>query len=95
MLHPNLHNNKNTSPESRLNEKEFNDITLKFGSFVSMTHNKCLNHVNTLAIIMKISLYKNIYMNLIGSDNIFELVQTYIDSTPNLYKKVAKKILFK
>lgn len=95
MLHPNSHNTKNYSPESRLNEKEFNDISLKFGSFLSMTQNKCLNHVNTLAIIMKSSLYKNIYMTLIGTDNIYELIQTYIDCTPNLYKKVAKKILFK
>lgn len=95
MLHPNLHNLKNSSPDSRINDREFNDITLKFGSFVSMTQNKCLNHVNTLAIIMKISLYKKIYMALIGSDNIYELIQNYIDGTPNLYKKVAKKILFK
>ena len=95
MLHPNLHNTKNTSPDSGINNKEFNDITLKFGAFVSMTQNKCLNHVNTLAILMKVSSFKKIYMTLIGSDNIYELIQNYIDNTPNLYKKVAKKILFK
>jgi hypothetical protein len=95
MLNPNLHNSQNSSPDSRINNKEFNDIALKFGSFLSMSQNKCLNHVNTLSIIMKSSLIKSLFMKLIGSDNIYELIQLYIDNTPNLYKKVAKKILFR
>jgi hypothetical protein len=95
MLHPNIQNIKNLNPSARLNEADLNSISLKFGSFISMSQNKCLNHITTLSIIMKNSSYKKIFMLLAGSDNIYELIQSYIDNTPNLYKKVAKKILFK
>lgn len=95
MLHPSKQHLKNLDPAAHINDDEFNDISLKFGSFISMAHNKCLNHVATLAIIMKNDDYKQVYKQLVGSDNIYELIQTFIDNTPNLYKKVAKKVLFK
>lgn len=95
MLHPNAQIIKNLNPSSRLNENDLNTISLKFGSFISMSQNKCLNHIATIAIIMKNSSYKKIFILLAGSDNMYELIQSYIDNTPNLYKKVAKKILFK
>ena len=86
---------KALDPSASLQEREFNEITLKFGSFISMAQNKCLNHVTTLSIIMKNAEYKTTFMLLAGSDNIYELIQMFIDNTPNLYKKVAKKTLFK
>ena len=95
MLHPNAQKIKKLNPSAQLSEVEFNDISLKFGSFISMSQNKCLNHVATLAIIIKNIFYKKVYIELLGTDNIYEIVQTYIDNTPNLYKKVAKKNLFK
>ena len=95
MLHPTTQNLKSLDPSARLNDNEFNSVSLKFGAFISMSQNKCLNHIATLAIIMKHSSYKKIFILLAGSDNMYELIQSYIDNTPNLYKKVAKKILFK
>ena len=81
-------------PSRNIEEQEFNDITLKFGSFLSMTENKCLNHISTLAIIIKNKETQEIYIQLLGSDNIYECVQLFIQNTPNLYRKIAKKSLF-
>lgn len=95
MLRPNEINIKLLDPSAHMQEVEFNEIALKFGSFIAMTQNKCLNHVATIAIIMKNAEYKAAFMLLVGSDNIYELIQMFIDNTPNLYKKIAKKTLFK
>ena len=81
-------------PSHDLEELEFNDITLKFGSFLSMTENKCLNHISTIAIIIKNKEMQQIYLQLLGTDNLFECIQMFIQNTPNLYKKIAKKSLF-
>lgn len=86
---------KNQDPAARMQELEFQEISLRFGSFIAMTQNKCLNHISIIAIIIKNEPYKRAFMSLIGSDNIYELIQSFIDSVPNLYKKVAKKTLFK
>ena len=86
---------KNQDPAAHMQELEFHEISLRFGSFISMSQNKCLNHVSVIAIIIKNELYKRAFMALVGSDNIYELIQAFIDSVPNLYKKVAKKTLFK
>lgn len=81
-------------PSHDLEELEFNDITLKFGSFLSMTENKCLNHISTIAIIIKNKEMQQIYLQLLGTDNLYECIQMFIQNTPNLYKKIAKKSLF-
>jgi hypothetical protein len=81
-------------PSHDLEEFEFNDITLKFGSFLSMTENKCLNHISTIAIIIKNKEMQQIYLQLLGTDNLYECIQMFIQNTPNLYKKIAKKSLF-
>jgi hypothetical protein len=81
-------------PSHNLEELEFNDITLKFGSFLSMTENKCLNHISTIAIIIKNKEMQQIYLQLLGTDNLYECIQMFIQNTPNLYKKIAKKSLF-
>jgi hypothetical protein len=81
-------------PSHDLEELEFNDITLKFGSFLSMTENKCLNHISTIAIIIKNKEMQQIYLQLLGTDNLYECIQQFIQNTPNLYKKIAKKSLF-
>lgn len=94
MLNPTQQHIKELDPAAHLNECEFNDISLKYGSFISMTQNKCLNHIATLAIIMKNDEYKQAYKALVGIDNIYDIIHTFIENTPNLYKKVAKKILF-
>jgi len=94
MLLPNEQSLKNLDPSSNMDDAEFNDLTLKFGSFISMSQNKCLNYVATIAIIMKNPEYKKAYMSLIGSDNLYGLIQKFIQNTPNLYKKIAKKSLF-
>jgi len=91
---PNEQSLKNLDPSSNMDDAEFNDLTVKFGSFISMSQNKCLNYVAIIAIIMKNSEYKKAYMSLIGSDNIYGLIQKFIQNTPNLYKKIAKKSLF-
>jgi len=94
MLLPNDQSHKNLEPSACLDDAEFNELTIKFGSYISMSQNKCLNYVAVIAIIMKNPQYKKAYMSLIGSDNIFELIQRFIQDTPNLYKKIAKKALF-
>lgn len=81
-------------PSHDLEELEFNDITLKFGSFLSMTENKCLNHISTIAIIIKNKEMQQIYLQLLGTDNLYDCIQMFIQNTPNLYKKIAKKSLF-
>jgi hypothetical protein len=95
MLIPNNKSNQTASPSANIEDQEFNDISLKFGSLLSMIHNKCLNHVAVLSIIMKNPTYKKIYLSLLDSDNIYGAIQTFIQNTPNLYKKIAKKSLFK
>ena len=89
-----FHNLKSLEPAANIENAEFNEISLKFGAFISMTQNKCLNHVSTLAIIMKNPQYREAYMLLVGTNNIYDIVQSFIQNTPNLYKKVAKKSLF-
>lgn len=95
MLNLSNKNIKNQDPATQMQEIEFNNICLMFGSYVSMSQNKCLNHVSTIAIIVKNEKYKKAFMTLIGSDNLYELIQSFIDSVPNLYKKIAKKTFFK
>lgn len=90
-----LPNNSDTgAPSENLQEKEFNDLTMKFCSYISMSNNKCLNYVSTIAIIMKNKQYREAYLSLIGSDNIFNCIKTLINNTPNLYKKITKKSIF-
>ena len=81
-------------PFYNIEEQEFNDITLKFGSFLSMSENKCLNHISVIAILIKDKDMQQIYLQLLGSNNIYECIQQFIQNTPNLYKKIAKKSLF-
>lgn len=87
-------NSDTGAPSESIQEREFNDLTMKFCSYISMSNNKCLNHVNTIAIIMKNKQYREAYLALIGSDNIFNCIKLLINNTPNLYKKITKKSIF-
>ncbi len=87
-------NNKSTDPSYNLEIDEFNQTIIKLGSFVSMLYNKRLNYIALLSIIMKNEKIKRLYIEMTGIPSIYTIIQLFIQNTPNLHKKIAKRSLF-
>jgi hypothetical protein len=73
-----------------LDEKEFEEITLKFGSFVCIAKNKKMNFLNFLKFIIIDKKTQKIYAELLGESNFQLIIRTYLTSTPNFYKKIFR-----
>lgn len=82
-----------TYPYEALDMSEFESITLKFGSFVSISKRKKFNFLNLLKLIVEDDNLQKIYCNLIGEENLHVIIKAYLSCTPNIYKKIFRSKL--
>jgi hypothetical protein len=69
---------------------EFEDISLKFGSFVCIARNKKLNYLNFLKFLIEDKKTQKIFFELLGDYNLQNIIKTYLGLTPNIYKKIFR-----
>jgi uncharacterized protein YfbU (UPF0304 family) len=79
-----------TNPSTAMNVEEFEEITMKFGSFVCICKNKKMNYLNFLKFLIDDKRTQKIYFALLGDFNLQNIIKTYLNSTPNVYKKIFR-----
>jgi hypothetical protein len=84
-----------SNPSNAMNIEEFEDITMKFGAFVCICKGKKLNYLNFLKILIDDKRTQKIYFALLGDYNLQNIIKTYLNSTPNVYKKIFRSKLNK
>jgi hypothetical protein len=84
-----------TNPSNALNIEEFEDITMKFGSFVCICKGKKMNYLNFLKYLVDDKRTQKIYFALLGEQNLQSIIKAYLSSTPNVYKKIFRSKLNK
>ncbi len=83
------------NPTEALNLEEFEEITLKFGSFVCISKGKKLNYLNFLKFLVDDPKTQKIYFELLNEYNLQSIISAYLKSTPNVYKKIFRSKLNK
>jgi hypothetical protein len=83
------------NPSNALNLEEFEEITLKFGSFVCISKGKKLNYLNFLKFLVDEPKAQKIYFELLSEYNLQTIISAYLKSTPNVYKKIFRSKLNK
>jgi hypothetical protein len=83
------------NPSETLNTEEFEEMTLKIGSFVCISKRKKLNFLNFLKLIVDDKKTQKIYCSLLGEHNLQLIIKTYLNCTPNVYKKIFRSKLNK
>lgn len=83
------------NPSSLFDMVEFEEITLKFGSFVCIAKGKKLNFLNFLKFLIDDKKTQKIYFSLIGEESLQNIIRAYLGSTPNIYKKIFRSKLNK
>lgn len=78
------------NPSNSLDVNEFEEITLKFGSYISICQNKKLNFLNLLKLIIEDKQIQKLYCDLLGEYNLQYVIKTYIDNIPGFYKKIFR-----
>jgi hypothetical protein len=78
------------NPSEAFDSSEFENITLKFGSFVSISKGKKLNFLNFLKILIEDKKTQKIFFELLGEYNLQNIIKTYLSLTPNIYKKIFR-----
>lgn len=77
---------ENDNPLNRLNEKEFDDCLLKYGSLLSIINNKSLNPTNIFLLIVKEKEYERVFSEFSGIPDLFNIMKMIISRYPNLIK---------
>lgn len=83
------------NPSCALDLSEFENITLKFGSFICISKKKKFNFLNFLKFVIEDKRTQNLYFKMLGEDNLQIVLRAYINCTPNLYKKIFRSKLNK
>lgn len=83
------------NPSNVFDTLEFEDITLKFGSFVCISKKKKFNFLNFLKLLIEDKKTQRIYFELLGENNLQAIIKAYMGSTPNIYKKIFRSKLNK
>jgi len=78
------------NPSNAFDLSEFEDITLKFGSFVCISKKKKFNFLNFLKLLIEDTRTQKIYFELLGETNLQMIIRAYLGSTPNIYKKIFR-----
>lgn len=81
------------NPCDALNLEEFEEITLKVGSFVCISKGKKLNYLNFLKLLVDDKKTQKIYFEILGESNLQNIIRAYLRSTPNVYKKIFRSKL--
>jgi hypothetical protein len=82
-----------SNPSDALNIEEFEEITLKFGSFVCISKGKKMNYLNFLKFLVDDKKTQKIYFTLLGEFSLQNIIKAYLSSTPNVYKKIFRSKL--
>jgi hypothetical protein len=82
-----------SNPSDALNVEEFEEITLKFGSFVCISKGKKMNYLNFLKFLVDDKKTQKIYFALLGESSLQNIIRLYLGSTPNVYKKIFRSKL--
>jgi len=82
--------NEIINPSNVFDMSEFEDITLKFGSFVCIAKKKKFNFLNFLKLVIEDKKTQKIYFDLLGENNLQYIIRAYLSSTPNIYKKIFR-----
>ena len=83
-----------TDPVYKINEREFNESLLSFGSFISIIKNKRINQTMLLIELIEHAEIRKIFMDISDIDNLQYLVYNLIIRFPILCKsKVIKNKL--
>ena len=83
-----------TNPSNSLNIDEFEQITLKFASFVCICKGKKMNYLNFLKYIIEDPKTQKIYFALLSESNLQNIIKLYLSCTPNIYKKMFRSKLY-
>jgi len=83
------------NPSNAMDLSEFEDITLKVGSFVCIAKKKKFNFLNFLKFVIEDKKTQNIYFKLLNEENFQIIMKAYLNSTPNIYKKIFRSKLNK
>ena len=81
------------NPYDALDMEEFEQITLKFGSFVCISRGKKMNYLNFLKFLVDDKKTQKIYFALLGEYSLQNIIRAYLGSTPNVYKKIFRSKL--
>ena len=73
-----------SNPSDALNLEEFEDITLKFGSFVCISKGKKLNYLNLLKFLVDDAKTQNIYFHLLNEDNLQTIITNILTNYNNI-----------
>lgn len=82
-----------SNPSDALNIEEFEEVTLKFGSFVCIAKGKKMNYLNFLKYLVDDKKTQKIYFTLLGEFSLQNIIKAYLSSTPNVYKKIFRSKL--
>jgi hypothetical protein len=83
------------NPTESINIEEFEEITLKVGSFICISRRKKINFLNFLKLLVDDKKTQKIYFELLGESNLQNIIRAYLKSTPNVYKKIFRSKLNK
>jgi hypothetical protein len=78
------------NPSEEIYIQEFEMITLIFASYICILKNKKLNYLNFLKILIEDKKVRELYCKFLNEDSFQNVVRLYINSTPNVYKKIFR-----
>lgn len=78
------------NPSEQMDMQEFELITMVFASYICIIKNKKLNHLNFLKILVEDKKIQFLYCKALGEDSFQIVVKKYLNSTPNVYKKIFR-----
>jgi hypothetical protein len=83
------------NPSDVFDLSEFEDITMKFASFVCIARGKKFNYLNFLKFLIEDKKTQKLYFELLGDYSLQNIMRAYLGSTPNIYKKIFRSKLNK
>jgi hypothetical protein len=79
------------SPYNQLNQKEFDAIITKIGSFLYLTHNKNINPTNLFLYIMTDKEVQALIIELTSCPSLITILKCILNRYPNLIKSKMLK----
>jgi len=86
---------KLTSPDVLINEEEFENNLIKFGSFLSILKNKKINQTSLLSILLDDKDICKLFMDVVEYDDFNDVFLKLLDLYPNLARSKIIRIKYK
>jgi len=81
-----LDNIKNLDPVHKICDKEYDDILIRFCSFISILHGKKFKYANVFLCILQDKSIRKLYKMMIGVEEDYEALQMFLEHEPSLHK---------